>query len=216
MISALKRRGVLGINRRNADYTLAWNARRLYPLVDDKVLCKKRLLEHNLPVPDLIGVIELMQQTSHVTEIVGDYTEFVIKPAHGSGGDGIMVITGRQGDYFIDSDGKMVEQDTLEHHLTNVIGGLYSLGGQPDVAMLETLVHFDPAFSRLTGPANVLVMPAFHSASISTKLLQELGGATVIGPLLVGLDRPVQIVQLGAKDSNLVNMAALAAFNVNG
>jgi malate dehydrogenase (oxaloacetate-decarboxylating)(NADP+) len=71
-------------------------------------------------------------------------------------------------------------------------------------------------FNRLTGPANVLVMPAFHSASISTKLLQELGGATVIGPILVGLDRPVQIVQLGAKDSNLVNMAALAAFNVNG
>ncbi len=71
-------------------------------------------------------------------------------------------------------------------------------------------------FSRLTGPANVLVMPAFHSASISTKLLQELGGATVIGPLLVGLDRPVQIVQLSAKDSNLVNMAALAAFNISG
>jgi malate dehydrogenase (oxaloacetate-decarboxylating)(NADP+) len=71
-------------------------------------------------------------------------------------------------------------------------------------------------FSRLTGPANVLIMPAFHSASISTKMLQELGGATVIGPLLVGLDRPVQIVQLGAKDSQLVNMAALAAFNVGG
>jgi malate dehydrogenase (oxaloacetate-decarboxylating)(NADP+) len=71
-------------------------------------------------------------------------------------------------------------------------------------------------FNRLTGPANVLIMPAFHSASISTKMLQELGGATVIGPLLVGLDRPVQIVPLGAKDSTLVNMAALAAFNVGG
>jgi malate dehydrogenase (oxaloacetate-decarboxylating)(NADP+) len=71
-------------------------------------------------------------------------------------------------------------------------------------------------FCRLRGPANVLVMPAFHSASISTKMLQELGGATVIGPILVGLDRSVQIVQLGAKDSHLVNMAALAAFNVSG
>ena len=70
--------------------------------------------------------------------------------------------------------------------------------------------------TRLTGPANVLVMPAFHSAAISTKLLQELGGATVIGPIVVGLDRPVQIVQLGAKDTNLVNMAALAAYNVSG
>jgi malate dehydrogenase (oxaloacetate-decarboxylating)(NADP+) len=59
-------------------------------------------------------------------------------------------------------------------------------------------------------------MPAFHSASISTKLLQEMGGATVIGPLLVGLDRSVQIVPLSAKDSDLVNMAAIAAYNVSG
>ncbi|MBO6509712.1 MAG: NADP-dependent malic enzyme [Roseibium sp.] len=69
-------------------------------------------------------------------------------------------------------------------------------------------------FCRLSGPANVLVMPAFHSASISTKMLQELGGATVIGPLLVGFDKPIQIVSLGAKDSDIVNMAAIAAFNV--
>ncbi|QDG75093.1 NADP-dependent malic enzyme [Labrenzia sp. PHM005] len=69
-------------------------------------------------------------------------------------------------------------------------------------------------FCRLTGPANVLVMPAFHSASISTKMLQELGGATVIGPLLVGFDKSIQIVPLGAKDSDIVNMAAIAAFNV--
>jgi len=84
-----------------------------------------------------------------------------------------------------------------------------------DVALNPELAAQYP-FSRLTGPANILIMPASHSASISTKLLQELGGATVIGPILVGLDRPVQIVPLGAKDSQLVNMAALAAFNVSG
>jgi malate dehydrogenase (oxaloacetate-decarboxylating)(NADP+) len=84
-----------------------------------------------------------------------------------------------------------------------------------DVALNPELMTAYP-FCRLSGPANVLVMPAFHSASISTKMLQELGGATVIGPLLVGLDRPVQIVQLGAKDTQIVNMAALAAFNVSG
>lgn len=67
-------------------------------------------------------------------------------------------------------------------------------------------------FIRLTGPANVLIMPAFHSASISTKMLQELGGCTVIGPLLVGLNKPVQIVSLNAKDSDIVNMAAIAAY----
>src|SRR3989454_1826625 len=84
-----------------------------------------------------------------------------------------------------------------------------------DVALNPEVAAAYP-FSRLSGPANVLIMPAFHSASISTKLLQELGGATLIGPILVGLDRPVQIVQLGAKDSQLVNMAALAAVNVSG
>ncbi|MET0867267.1 MAG: phosphate acyltransferase, partial [Pseudorhodoplanes sp.] len=84
-----------------------------------------------------------------------------------------------------------------------------------DVALNPEIQAAYP-FCRLTGPANVLVMPAFHSASISTKLLQELGGSTVLGPLLVGLDRPVQIVPLGAKDTTLVNMAALAGFNVGG
>ena len=84
-----------------------------------------------------------------------------------------------------------------------------------DVALNMELREAYP-FCRLSGPANVLIMPAFHSASISTKMLQELGGATVIGPLLVGLDRSVQIVQLGAHDSQIVNMAALAAYNISG
>ncbi|MDE2362810.1 MAG: NADP-dependent malic enzyme, partial [Hyphomicrobiales bacterium] len=69
-----------------------------------------------------------------------------------------------------------------------------------DVALNPELQAAYP-FCRLKGPANVLVMPAFHSASIATKMLQELGGATVVGPLIVGLDRAVQFVQLGAKDS---------------
>jgi malate dehydrogenase (oxaloacetate-decarboxylating)(NADP+) len=73
-----------------------------------------------------------------------------------------------------------------------------------DVALNFQLMKRQYPFSRLSGPANVLVMPAFHSASIATKMLQELGGSTVIGPLLVGLNKPVQIV---------VNMAVMAAFN---
>lgn len=82
-----------------------------------------------------------------------------------------------------------------------------------DVALNPSLMAAYP-FCRLTGPANVLVMPAFHAASISTKMLQELGGATLLGPLLVGLDKPVQILPLGAKDVDIVNMAALAAYNL--
>jgi malate dehydrogenase (oxaloacetate-decarboxylating)(NADP+) len=84
-----------------------------------------------------------------------------------------------------------------------------------DVALNPDAAALYP-FCRLTGPANVLVMPAFHSASISTKMLQELGGATVVGPLLVGLGKPVQIATLGATASDLVNMAAIAAYNLSG
>jgi len=84
-----------------------------------------------------------------------------------------------------------------------------------DIALNPELRQAYP-FCRLKGPANVLVMPAFHAASISSKMLQELGGATVVGPLIVGLDRAVQIIQLGAKDTEIVNMAALAAFNIGG
>jgi malate dehydrogenase (oxaloacetate-decarboxylating)(NADP+) len=84
-----------------------------------------------------------------------------------------------------------------------------------DVALNPDALKLYP-FCRLTDTANVLVMPAFHSASISTKMLAQLGGTTVIGPLLVGLSHPVQIVSLGAKDSDIVNMAALAAYDING
>ena len=80
-----------------------------------------------------------------------------------------------------------------------------------DVALNPNLMRQYP-FCRLSGPANVLVMPAYHSASIATKMLQQLGGSTVIGPLLVGLNKPVQIVSMNAKDSDIVNMAAIAAY----
>jgi len=70
-------------------------------------------------------------------------------------------------------------------------------------------------FARLSGPANVLVMPAIHSASISTMMLQELGGCTVLGPMLIGLEKPVQICQLGATAGEIRNMATLAAFDMS-
>jgi malate dehydrogenase (oxaloacetate-decarboxylating)(NADP+) len=81
-----------------------------------------------------------------------------------------------------------------------------------DVALNRDLMRHYP-FCRLTDTANVLVMPAFHAASISTKMLKELGGATIIGPIVVGLSYPVQICLFGAKDTDIVNMAAIAAYD---
>jgi malate dehydrogenase (oxaloacetate-decarboxylating)(NADP+) len=83
-----------------------------------------------------------------------------------------------------------------------------------DVALNRDLMRHYP-FCRLTDTANVLIMPAFHAASISTKMLKELGGATLIGPILVGLSHSVQICSFGAKDSDVVNMAAIAAYRAD-
>ncbi len=80
-----------------------------------------------------------------------------------------------------------------------------------DVALNRELMRHYP-FCRLSDTANVLIMPAFHAASISTKMLKELGGATIIGPLIVGLSHSVQICPFGATDSDVVNLAALAAY----
>ncbi len=83
-----------------------------------------------------------------------------------------------------------------------------------DVALSREAMALYP-FCRLTGTANVLVMPAAHSASISTKMLQQLGGITVVGPLLTGLDKPVQIASMSATASDIVNLAAIAAYDIN-
>ncbi len=82
-----------------------------------------------------------------------------------------------------------------------------------DVALNPGVAEQYP-FSRLSGPANVLVVPARHSASISVKLMQEMAGATVIGPILTGIDRPIQICSTGSSVSDIMNMAVIAACNI--
>jgi malate dehydrogenase (oxaloacetate-decarboxylating)(NADP+) len=85
-------------------------------------------------------------------------------------------------------------------------------GDMPPGLALEPETRGNFPFMRLTGPANVLVMPAVHSASISTKLVQVLGGATVIGPFIVGMSKPVQIAPLSASVSTILTMATLCAY----
>jgi len=83
-----------------------------------------------------------------------------------------------------------------------------------DVALDRNKLALYP-FARITDTANVLIMPAIHSASISTKLLQQMGAASVMGPMLVGLEKPVQIAPLGAKMSEIYNAALVAAYDIN-
>ena len=145
--------GVLGLNHRNAELIMRLNPRHLYPRVDNKVLTKRLSLEAGMAVPDLYGVISNQGEVQNLADIVAERDSFVIKPANGSGGEGIVVITGRskrKRDTFRLSSGMLVTTEELEHHISNIVGGQYSLTGNPDTALIEYCVKFDPLFNDVS------------------------------------------------------------------
>jgi alpha-L-glutamate ligase-like protein len=149
----LREAGVLGLNERNAEFIMRLNPRRLYPRVDDKALTKQLALEAGMAVPDLYGIIDNQGDVRRFSEIVADHDSFVVKPAQGSGGDGILVITGRskrKRDCFRLSSGVLITEAEIAHHLSNIVSGQYSLSGNPDKALIEYCVHFDPIFAEVS------------------------------------------------------------------
>ena len=146
---ALAKQGVLGLNARNGDVILPHNDRSLYPLVDDKVQTKRIAEKAGLAVPPLYGLIEVAAQVKRLDEIIADRTEFVVKPAQGAGGDGIIVIKDRFGDHFQKAGGQLVSRAELGFHIQNSLGGVFSLGGQPDQVLIEYCVQFDPVFEKI-------------------------------------------------------------------
>ncbi len=142
--------GVLGINARNCRYILRHNPRHLYPLVDDKLATKRLAIAAGLPVPELYGVITSHHDVRRLPELVAGHRDFVIKPAHGSGGDGILVVSARvrDGSAYRLVDGTIMDGDDIGHHLSNMLSGQYSLGGHRDIALIEYCVKFDPIFSE--------------------------------------------------------------------
>jgi alpha-L-glutamate ligase-like protein len=145
--------GVLGLNERNSDFIMRLNPRRLYPRVDDKALTKELAVAAGMAVPDLYGIISNQGEVRRFTQIVAERNSFVIKPAQGSGGNGILVVTGRserKRDAFRLSSGIFISQDEILYHISNIVGGQYSLSGNPDKALIEYCVKFDPIFAEVS------------------------------------------------------------------
>ena len=149
----LRETGVLGLNERNSDFIMRLNPRRLYPRVDDKVLTKELAAGAGMAVPELYGVIRNHGEAKEFGAIVAERDSFVIKPAHGSGGDGILVVTGRghrKRNMFRLANGVLISENEIKHHISNIVGGQYSLGGNPDNALIEYCVRFDPVFADVS------------------------------------------------------------------
>ncbi|TNE76295.1 MAG: alpha-L-glutamate ligase-like protein [Gammaproteobacteria bacterium] len=147
---ALRELGVLGMNSRNVNYIGRNNPRRLFPLVDNKLKTKRIAQEHGMNVPELYGVIEIQHEIQDLEKILEGLQRFVIKPSQGSGGKGILVISKRDGHAFTKSSGAVLNLRDVKRHTSNILSGLYSLGGRPDVAMIEDMIIFDPTLSHFS------------------------------------------------------------------
>ncbi len=141
--------GILGMNSRNSDFILKYNPRRNYPLVDDKILTAELAARAGIPTPEIYEVIEFPSQTLRFAARMAVRGEFVVKPASGSGGGGIMVIAGRNETGFVRASGRALSFDDMRYHLANILSGMYSLGGQADRAIVQYRVYPDPFFAGL-------------------------------------------------------------------
>lgn len=148
---SLRARGIMGINQRNGDYILKYNKRKFYPVVDDKIITKMRALEAKIDVPELYGIIETEHEISKLDEIIAGRNDFVIKPAQGAGGDGIIVIADRFDETrFKTISGRMISHSEIEYQISSILTGLYSLGGMRDRALIEYRVTPDPIFKSIS------------------------------------------------------------------
>lgn len=146
----LRAKGIIGMNRRNIRYIGRYNNRRLYPLVDDKLKTKLLAQEHGITTPALIGTVTTQFGVKQLDAMLHGHHSFVIKPAKGSGGKGILVIEHVEDGAYVKPSGARLGLGDLERHVSNILSGLYSLGGSPDVAVIEALINFDERLSEYT------------------------------------------------------------------
>jgi alpha-L-glutamate ligase-like protein len=203
----LRAKGILGMNQRNVGVIGKYNPRRNYRLVDNKLMTKQAAQRAGIPVPALYGVLRRQRDATKVADAVQAHERFVVKPAQGSGGKGILVITGRNGDNYVKSSGVEITASELRRHASNILAGLHSLGGRNDEAMIEALIEFDERLACYSYegvpdiriivfhgvPVMAMMRCATHASDGKANLHQ---GAVGVG-LDLGNGRPLRAVQHG-------------------
>ena len=151
-------------------------------------------MQAGIAVPPLYELIETEHQIKKLESILAPYTDFVIKPAHGAGGDGIIVVTHQVLNRFKQINGKLLSLGDLKHHLSNLISGAYSLGGHADYAIIERRVIVDPVFAKVSheGVPDIRVITLLgYPAMAMVRLPTHLSGGKANlhqGAIGVGID----------------------------
>ncbi len=146
----LKRAGIVGINRRNGHYVLPLNPRAFYPRVDEKHVTKGICRSQGIPVPQTYALIEKNGDVRRFLDLSGNRPQFVIKPAAGSAGRGIVVVARHDGEEFVISCGQRYTHADLRYHISAILSGLYSLKGQSDLAIIEERIVCHEAFAKIS------------------------------------------------------------------
>lgn len=206
----LHKHGILGMNQRNHAYINRYNSRACFPLVDNKLTSKTLAIKAGIAVPKLIDVITTQHDIVRLKPELDRLGDFVAKPSRGSGGRGILVIVSSDGEHYIKASGDLLTFHAIERHMSNILGGLYSLGGNSDVAMIEALIRTDDVFDNYSCdgvpdirtivfkgfPVMAMLRLATHASDGKANLHQGAVGvglnlATGRGMRAVQFDRPV-------------------------
>ncbi len=217
---ALKRAGVMGLNARNGQYIMRYNQRKFYPLVDDKIRSKKVLQEHGIAVPDLLDEIRTQHDAGHLAKRLAGLSEFVLKPACGSGGDGIIVISKYRNERWLSPGGRSYSLDDLQFHVSGILNGMYSLAGQPDAAMFEALVHPDPILRELAPEGvpdiRVIIYRGIPVMAMMRLPTRQSGGRANLhqGAIGVGIDMASGRTLFGVMESRIIEQHPDSGFPV--
>ncbi len=195
----LRKSGIIGLNERNIKYVSEFNPRRLHRLVNNKIETKTLALRAHIPVPDLLGTIESARDIGGLEKIVKGAPGFVIKPAQGAQGNGILVIDGPVAGGWRLANGRRITNDRIRFHVNNIMSGMYSLGGQPDIAMIEYRVNFDPLFDDVSFKGvpdiRIIVLKGFAVAAMVRLPTADSDGKANLhkGGVGVGVDLPTGV-----------------------
>jgi alpha-L-glutamate ligase-like protein len=146
----LARLGILSMNRRNAACILDGNPRALFPIVDDKLRLRELCARIRVPTPEILGVVAIHSQLRCLQSMLSGASDFVIKPNRGSSGRGVLVVIARDGNHFLRHNGERLHLEDLRRHIADILSGLYSIGGQPDLALIQYRVRLHSQFAPIS------------------------------------------------------------------
>lgn len=143
-------RFVLGINRRNQELLSRYNPRALFQIVDHKLKTKAALAAIGVPIVETFAVYRSQHEIRRFAAESRAWREFVIKPAQGAGGEGVMIVTDRRDDAFQISGDRWTPLAHLESHVSDILGGAFSLNQRYDEALIERRIHAHPSLAQLS------------------------------------------------------------------